>query len=503
MANTLVIGPTRKGKTYGQIERLCSMVGKKTIIVIDPQDSLSEMFISEVVGRGLVHRVPVLVDFLSRTDRALGYKFLHRSTSTNPIDRMAEDEICRWHFASMVASEREEFDFDNSPLITEMLFLAIQMIQYQKTEVPEYLLPYALRPGPVMEWLIDNCTDQETRSEANWVYLMKRQEWRKEVAPAWRMAKRYCLSAPFVSRCGHSFDFGKFMDQKGILIIQGGKIARKWASGIGKAVQRMVFDYKARGESPVEIVMDEAASFGLVDWDTAVAYQTLQKTGLDVTVITQSLTFEDRVNEALLQNSDRKEIFGGGSPETRKAFAQDIARRTYDPLKVKYQESHRRQVHAGYQKIRGLKDTRTTYLSDYSQEEETTDHYYSTQEMEFLKDQEIAGLGVGWRYVIEGGRVFKEKVPALPKLYPLQGFLDLRVREWIAKTLQRPEYQTPTFVLPQAEKKQGAASRAKGANGSGNGSASTPRSSSSASGTTPRVTAGRNTTRPKGTSGGS
>src|SRR5207253_2035067 len=115
---------------------------------------------------------------------------------------------------------------------------------------------------------------------------------RTETAPAERILRAVCTSPAFTIRSGGAtFDLRRFLDGRGILILDGssqGNLSRDAASVMMGAVILRVIQHGRTGvQSRVVLVLDEAVNAGLVGLHESQALSEAGKWGLEFHILVQ------------------------------------------------------------------------------------------------------------------------------------------------------------------------------------------------------------------------
>src|SRR5205085_4718151 len=116
---------------------------------------------------------------------------------------------------------------------------------------------------------------------------------RTETGPAERILRAVCTSPAFQVRSGGAtFDVDRFLDEKGILILDGssrGNLSRDAASVMmGAVILRTIQHCRTGSKSRVVLVLDEAATAGLIGLYESQALSEAGKWGLEFHIPVQN-----------------------------------------------------------------------------------------------------------------------------------------------------------------------------------------------------------------------
>lgn len=412
MANILVTGATRSGKTTAEIKRIVEAVeqgGRQmAAVIIDPHtDSLAWGVLLQLVARGLAPRI--LFERLSNLDRVLGWQFLARSTAATPLLRLAEDDESIHTFADLLVRRRGLHGLQRFPLMEEWLQAALKFFLYQPEPLSLALLPLVFLPDhPFFRRMLSRCQDPLV-AQKFW-QLSDGKIPRSQYAPTDRLVCSLCNSPAFQIRCGSSFQLPAFLDRGGILIVEGGSggtVSEDALRTMMGAVILQTIQYVRRRPRPVPRVLlslDEATNADLIGASgyEVKALAELQKRGLDMDILVQSPNFPGQdILDGVLTNCRRHEWFACGNSAVARMGAQDLG----DP--------------------------------DYQ--------------------AQLLTLEVGERIVKDHGQVFREYVQPLEDPWAFPGLAARKAQKALEIIYRRPEYrdgETPAMLTSQSRSSQ-------------------------------------------------
>jgi hypothetical protein len=328
ITHTLVCGATRSGKSEAELSRLVPLAQRNddAIVLLDPPGTLAAKFMLHLDALGLTGRV--LYDRLSDSDLVPGYDFLPASQNPDPLQREAENDESIREFASILLRRRGVLDAAKTPLIEEVLLTALRLYLSQTTPCPlSWLAEVFDRHSETRAHLLANCTEPSLVRKIHEYAALSPTARRAETAPVERILRAVLTSPAFRVRCGPAtVDLGRFLDEKGILILDGGStgnLSRDAASVMMGAVILGVIRYCRRGSRrKVVLVLDEATNAGLIGVNESRALAEAGKWGLEFHILIQDpFGFEsDEIRSNVMQNSWRHEFFRQGEPPTQRGW---------------------------------------------------------------------------------------------------------------------------------------------------------------------------------------
>jgi hypothetical protein len=491
--HTLVVGASRSGKSEAELSRLVPLAraGSCAIVVMDPPGSLARKLLLHLHALGLGHRV--LYDMLSATDRVPGYDWLSPSCHPDPLQREAEnDERCR-EFAAILLRRRRIQDPALTPLIEEGVLSALRLYLTQRSPCP---LPWVADMFDLgsrhRAHLLANCTDPALVRKFQSYATLSPTARRTETGPAERVLRAVLTSPAFRVRSGQTtFDLGTFLDDRGILLLDGGSrgnLSRDAMSVmLGAIILRVISHCRTGSKSRVVLVLDEAVNAGLIGSHESQAVAEAAKWRLEFHILVQDpFSFaSDEIRSNVLQNTWRHEFFRQGSPEAARLAAQDIGTAILDPLKIHHTEHRIRTADAGFERVH------TTSKSEWSagdgqhgrsrshgtvlwpRRREVTDNqprFTALTDQILLIQQQLMLLKPGYRFV-RGDTVTRapEYMPMLHEPLPARQLFggtkdrhdpDALFRAVLDEMKQRPEFRSPLVDaddIPAARSGRGAA----------------------------------------------
>lgn len=449
--NTVITGVPGSGKTTFEARRVVEWQGG--VFQLDGHDSLTPMELPYLHG-------DVLVDDFSRTDRVLKYRWLEPSSHPDPMTRHMENEATIRDFAE-AACRRRELEFHKMPLLEEWMMSSLWLFLEQPLPLPMRVLPFAFQPKhPVFKQMVEHCTNAEIAWKFKELTYLSQSQLRGEVGAAQRIANNLCRNPAFLARCDGDFDFCKFVDRGGKLLITwgDGSVSRDAARTMSLILLQKLYRYARTRKSPdpgILVVLEEALGADLIGKPEIRAMAELRKRGIHIDVLTQTLDYPPELVGGLLGNAQCYRSFRAASPDMAATGAANLATLLLDPQKIHHTETRSRQIHAGHKEVKVA--GRKVLVPEYMEVSESFDRYESLSDQIKLFQSELMRLGVGWSFVRDEHGVRKEYCKPLESwLWP--GLDEKKAQEKIALIYQRPEYQPGTigeFVLPRKSAKNG------------------------------------------------
>ena len=283
--NKFACGSTRSGKSVAEVNDVVAAATKRdvAIVVCDPHPkSLAWNSFIQLIARG--HDKRIVYDQLTRFSRVPGYKFLASSKARNSLRRESLNEQSAVQFADILCRRGGRGSLSSTPLTEEWTMKACRLILNQRSPNPASDMRFAFQPGNnVLRQLIAGCTDPVTKFEFEQIATGKIK--RGVYSSAARLIDSVCGSPAFRARCGQSFDIAGFLDDAGILLIEGGEngVAPEVAQTIMASAVMKVFHYVRQRSKPfprVLLVLNEATNANLVSSHETRAMAECQKMGL-------------------------------------------------------------------------------------------------------------------------------------------------------------------------------------------------------------------------------
>jgi len=359
VTHTLVCGASRSGKSEAELARLLPLARRNdcAIVLMDPPGTLASKFLMHLHQLGLDDRV--IYDRLADTDRVPGYEWLAPSDNPDALQREAENDERIREFASILLRRRGIQDPASTPLIEEGVLTALRLYIAQEARVPlPWLADVFDRGSEARAHLLAHCTDPALVRKLHEYAALSPTARRVEIGPPQRILRAVLTSPAFRVRSGGAtFDLAQFLDETGILILDGssrGNLSRDAASVMmGAIILRVIQHCRTGSRSRVMLVLDEAVNAGLIGAYESQALSETGKWGLEFHILIQSpFSFpSEDIRCSVLQNCWRHEWFRQGSPEAARLAAEDIAIPMLDPLKIHHTEYRIRTVDAGRETI--------------------------------------------------------------------------------------------------------------------------------------------------------
>lgn len=422
ITHTLVCGASRSGKSEAELTRLVPLAraGECAIVLLDPPGTLAAKFLLHLDSAGLTDRV--IYDQLATTDRVPGYDWLPASANPDLLQREAENDERIREFASVLLRRRGIQEPARTPLIEEGLLDALRLYLYQEVPVPLPWLAEVFTIGSGRRaQLLAHCTDPDVVRRFHAYAALGPVARRNETGPAERMLRAVCLSPAFrIRSAGATFDFDRFLNERGILILDGssrGNLSRDAASiMMGALILRVIRHCRTGAKSRVVLVLDEAVSANLLGLYESQALSEAGKWGLEFHVLVQNpLGFpSDEIRDNVLQNCLRHEWFRQGSPDAARLAAEDVGIPVLDPLRVHHTEYRVRPTDAGFERVRVAGQSEfvnprgersyswswnTVLRASQKETRDPLDRYTTLVDQLALKQKELMLLRPGYRFV--------------------------------------------------------------------------------------------------------
>ena len=401
--NKFACGSTRSGKSEGELPEIVAAAKRRDLAIVccDPHPrSLAWKALQQLAARG--HQSRIIFDQLPHFGRVPGYQFLVPSKARNPYRRESQNEQTARQFADILCRRGNRGSLSSAPLTEEWTMKATQLLLAQRSPRPASDLRYAFQPDhPIQKLLIRNCTDKLIAFEFSQIASGKTK--RGQYAPAARLIEGVCGSPAFRARCGNTFAMEPFLDDGGMLLVEGGEdgVAPEVSQTIMSSIVMKVINYVRKRPTPfprVLLVLDEATNANLVSSHEAAALAECQKMGLDIHILVQLLDFPTAdICNAVLSNSVRHEWYYNANP--------NVIRKAIDDLGLRAGDS--------------------------------------------FQGDELRSLKVGERWVKYRGktkeRVWREQGQLLQNPWVLPRLATKKGFKALAEIRRRPEFQTPVF----------------------------------------------------------
>jgi hypothetical protein len=416
MSVSMTIGQSRMGKTYRMIPSIIAGVGKTPNVVLDPQDSLSELVLRMCAYRGLCKHVRFIQ--LNELSRRFGFIHLTASTSADPLLRQKEDADTIYNFARIPMDARGLNPYE-SPLIWEYLQAGIKLVMHSQS--PAYYLPHAFnRDSDHFNDMLRNCRDERTTEKMRLVSKMSAQQYRSDTGPALRITETLSYDPSFIMICG-GLNLHDLFDQRITLIFQGAganPIAVRMAF---LAVIQCVLTYNKR----IGLHVDELCNFGLASKELAVGLASRQKYGFCAQLATQTLTGDPDTVSLIMQNSQTRRYFRTSDLQVLDVASRELGIGSYDP---------------------------DALMRSYMDGEKERQDFMKPSDHDRSVAQRIMRLPVG-SYCEQSQGVVRWMTPSLGRL-PWIGSWERRRNYFLNQIYQSPEYSKPTVLLPSTGKQE-------------------------------------------------
>ena len=398
--NMFACGSTRSGKSVAKVNDVVAAASKRdvAVVVCDPHpNSLAWNSFIQLMARG--HGGRIIYDQLTNFNRVPAYQFLAASKARNSLRRDSLNEQTAVQFADILCRRGGRGTLSSTPLTEEWTMKACRLMLNQRSPLPASDMRFAFQPRHnVQRRLIAGCTDPVTKFEFEQIASGKIK--RGVYSSAARLIESVCGSPAFRARCGQSFDIAGFLDDAGILLVEGGEdgVAPEVAQTIMATTVMKVINYVRQRAKPfprVLLVLDEATNANLVSSHETRAMAECQKMGLDIHVLVQLLDFPSAdICNGVLSNSIRHEWFYNANP--------NVIRKAVDDLGFSFESD---------------------------------------------KGSLIRSLKVGERWVKHRGRqrerVWREQVEMMANPWVFPRLAYKKAKKLLHQIRQRPEYQSP------------------------------------------------------------
>ena len=400
--NVLVIGEPGSGKSVAAARDAVAFTG--AVVVLDPhRESLARLVLEHATGN-------VLFDRVSDLDHVLGYELLKPSVHADPLKRYQQNERRARLFVEIMMRRRGG-DIASSPLMEEYVMALLLGFLTQRISQPVRILPYGLRPGTdEFRAFVQGITLPELREKFLQLEGLKPRSLRSEIGSVTRLVDAVFRSPSFIARCEGTFDLGRFLQNRGKLIVERFDENEDVSRTIMCGLNMLVTDHCESREEPwppVRIYLDECTNARTAGaFEERKAGET-RKFGLSWYFLCQYPNFPAGP-DGYFQNCQRKEVYRTGNYELARKMAAMIL-----PGLPKREEETRA----------GRMDALTT---------------------------EIMTLEVGVRYVIDQGHARKQYVPMLASPWP--DWPGLRAEKYLEKLCEiytRPEYRKAAALPSQ------------------------------------------------------
>ncbi|WP_158264842.1 hypothetical protein [Blastopirellula marina] len=239
-----------------------------------------------------------------------------------PSKHRRENEDRARAFSEMMLRYQGRTTMANTPLIEAATMTALVAWLSMKKPIPIWKLPDIFDPkSSTYRRVLSDCTEADVCKElARWKELTKAAQ-RYELGPAHRMFRATLGSEPFRLRCQGNFNLPKFLKDGGMVLIEGGHVSPEAKRAVFGAILQHIthLAIHRKFKTPVIVVCDEAHEYA--GSQEANALRELLKFNVLLHMISQSLFGDSEIQEAMLQNSERIEIYRCDSTASAHRFA--------------------------------------------------------------------------------------------------------------------------------------------------------------------------------------
>jgi len=375
MSRDLIIGGTRAGKSAHIVQYVRDFYADQGIdtrpacVWIDPQWGKSGFdFYQSCLALGL----DAIFESLGDTDSVIRWNELIRSKLKGLDGENADKRTIEMFLDALIRSREERVA--EHVLIKQWGENWSRLMLHQKHRLPLADGIWAFRPKtPSFNKLLANCTDKETAHRFKYLPLHPA-TLERIVAPAERLLDPVFNSPAVKARdgMGQGFDFDAALDDRKIMIFEGGDLSEEEIGFLLRRIVLRVIDYKRRGgKTPVILVIEEAEAYRMIGEMETKALKTLAFYGLHMMIICQVPYFlNDEITLDVFQNTSVHKWFRCPSWEVAAIAARDCQARI-DPWMVHSIVERERERTTGYEAI-------TTETSSYREGGTSTQYRPST-----------------------------------------------------------------------------------------------------------------------------
>ena len=344
----------------------------------------------------------VLYDRIDDPPHALPYEILTPSAHPDLETRREENQQEAERFGAILLRRQDGAGMAATPLREEWVLALVMLWLCQVVLKPLSYLPFGFLPDTdEFRALVEGCFLPELRHKFGQIARLTAKGLRAEVGSASRLVNAVFRSRAFLLRARGGFNLGAFFQAGGKLVVEGGDALEDVTRVVIGMLVLKIKDFARRRPAPwprIRVRLDEANSAGLVGTPELKGIAQTRKYGLFWDFLSQDLSFPGG-HEAVLNNCKRHEWMGLKSYELARKAAADI-------------------------------------LANLPPDERSR-----PERMEQLTN-DVMTMAPGWRWVVEGGRAWREYVPMLENPWPdWPGLREAKLREKLARTFARPEYR--------------------------------------------------------------
>jgi hypothetical protein len=333
--HVFIVGGAGSGKTTAEIIALMEAAkrGDTAIVCADPhsgRQSLAAGFFAHLCEAG--QRPRVIYDQLCDVRRVPKWDFVTPSRATSFRERQAENQTICEQFGEILLRRRGQESAASTPGIEEWLLAALNLYISQRRRRPLADLRYAFSfDHPTFQAMLAGCQDEDTRYKFEGIVNARQTPYQA----AERLIMGVCRAVPFQVRTEHAggFDFERHLDQKGIVIVEGGAggaLSPEAMRTMMGAVILKTLNYlrKRQREYPhVILALDEATNANLIGeaGQEVRALAELRKYGLEMHIMVQHLHFPSaKIEKGVLTNCGTRKYFRCPEPSTAARLGADL-----------------------------------------------------------------------------------------------------------------------------------------------------------------------------------
>jgi hypothetical protein len=330
--NVVRLGAPGSGKTISTASSVVAQAGGAggvphsdgAEIILDPHpDGLVQGLLPHLAGANLLY------ENLSDVRHTLGFEMLVPSRNPDPALREAENQLAAEAFVELLVTRRGGDSLASAPLMEETVYACLLCYLNQRDhrgKTPD-LIPFLLAPeSEEFESMVSGCTVKSLRAKFRALQKLTPRGLRNEVASSSRLLNAVFRSPHFRPRCRGSFSLGRFLDDKGKLLVERGRgIGDDPMRVIMGAIIRLAWAHAEARASPlptIRIRIDEATNGRLLTDKVLRGAAATNKWGLYWEFNLQRLDVADA--DDLFQLCHRHEFFRCPNYDLARRAAADI-----------------------------------------------------------------------------------------------------------------------------------------------------------------------------------